>query len=118
MALAYLNRGSVRDAEYYLNQAQKLAENVHSAAYVARAATGLAAIQSGLRAYDASLTLLAAADKLAIDGVDAIDVSRAKGDVLAQQAEEEEAEELFVHAASAIDVLDAGFNTADSVLPS
>jgi predicted negative regulator of RcsB-dependent stress response len=118
LALAYLNRGSVRDAEYYLHQAEKLAEAVKSSAYAARAATGLAAIQSGLRAYEASLALLEGADKLAIDGVDAIAVSRAKGDVLAQQAAEEEAEELFIHAASAIDVLDAGFQTADSVQPS
>lgn len=99
-------------------QTQTLAQSVHSAAYAARASTGLAAIKAGLRAYDESLALLDAAGALINEGVSGIDVSRTRGDVLAKRAQEEEAEESFIQAVNAIDSLDLGFNTADSVLPS
>jgi separase len=79
---AYFTRGSCREAEYFAQQTQDLAESVNAPTMVARALMRKGEIQLYQRQLDASRDSLAKAAELLQDlpGVDAADMRRLNGD--------------------------------------
>ncbi|ORY21586.1 hypothetical protein BCR39DRAFT_562599, partial [Naematelia encephala] len=120
LAQAFAQRGTVRECEYYLKQAEIVATATKTSTMVTRAKTQLAHLQYRLRRLEkADSTIEEASKNLAIaDGPDAIEIERLRGELLARHEETEQANELFVHASADIGTLDTAFTEAEALITS
>jgi hypothetical protein len=85
-----------------------------------RVSAQLAQLQFRLQDYDQSAQNLDIATQLLsiVDGPDAVDIKRIKGDLYARQSQLEEAEEMFGLTAREIGGLDERFGVNESLVPS
>ncbi|KAG1748438.1 peptidase family C50-domain-containing protein [Suillus paluster] len=105
---AYFTRGSSREAEYFAQQAQDLAESVNAPTMAARALMRKSEIQLYQRQLDAGRNSLAKAAELLQDlpGVDAADMRRLNGDWNRLNAQAEDARDLYVEASAMLGELE------------
>ncbi|OCF35317.1 hypothetical protein I316_02863 [Kwoniella heveanensis BCC8398] len=120
LATAFAYRGSVRDAEYFLNLSSVVADAVKSKVLGARIGTRQAEILFRMRKWEQTgETLETAAGSLnMMEGPDMIDLNRLKGDLYARTEMVEEAGEVFESTSKEIAGLDAVFTAAEAVIPS
>ncbi|KAG1861269.1 peptidase family C50-domain-containing protein [Suillus subluteus] len=105
---AYFTRGSCREAEYFAQQTQDLAESVNAPAMVARALMRKTEIQLYQRQLDAGRDSLAKAAELLQDlpGVDAADVRRLNGDWNRLNGQVQDAKDLYEEASAMLGELE------------
>jgi hypothetical protein len=138
LADAYAQRGSAKEAIYYLSLADATARAVRSSAGIARAATKGATLQTRMQKLELAQTKIGEASTALTlvsvsyhdlntrretywsqtEGPDMFDLQRVKGDLLARQEMAEEANEVFEAASRGIHGLDTVFSAADALLPS
>ena len=75
LASAYLRRGSVREAEYFIREAEQLASSLNAPALLCRALAMKVEVQLQLRQLDTALTTLRAATNT-VDGITGPDAAR------------------------------------------
>ncbi|KAL1407397.1 separin protein [Vanrija albida] len=119
LALALARRGSIKECEYYLQQARYMAPTVRSSIYTSRVESHSAEVESRkLRFEHSAEHLQQAIDALAIeDGVDAVNLMRVKGELLSKQQEPGEADELFLAAVESLTGLDNEFGASEARMP-
>ncbi|KAG0699186.1 peptidase family C50-domain-containing protein [Suillus ampliporus] len=105
---AYFTRGSSREAEYFAQQAQDLAESVNAPTMAARALMRKSEIQLYQRQLDAGRDSLAKAAELLQDlpGVDAADMKRLNGDWNRLHEQAEDARGLYEEASAMLGELE------------
>lgn len=120
LALTLARRGSVKECEYYLQQARSMAPTVRSSIYTSRVESHTAEVESRkLRFEHSAEHLQQAIDALAIeDGVDAVNLMRVKGELLSKQQEPGEADEMFMAAVDSLTGLDTEFGASEARMPS
>ncbi|GLB42455.1 putative peptidase family C50 [Lyophyllum shimeji] len=113
----YFNRGSAREAEYFAQQAQDLAESLNAPPMVSRALAKKAEIQLYQAHFDASRECLTKASELLenIPGTENVDVRRLQGVYNERLACTEDANEFYEASMSMIDELDQAFKQFDGV---
>ncbi|KAG5639575.1 hypothetical protein H0H81_012246 [Sphagnurus paluster] len=114
----YLNRGSSREAEYFTQQAQDLAESLNTPTQVSRALAkrGEVLLYQGL--FDASSQCLAKAARLVgnTPGFESVDVHRLQGLYSERVAHSVEANELYEESMNMMEELDQIFKHFDGVV--
>lgn len=112
---AYVARGSAREAEYFVQQAQDLAESLNLPAMLSRAYARRGEIHLHLGKLDTAHSFLI--DALALmhelPGVDAADIRRLCGVYNELAAEHKNAQQLFTEASSMLTELEKAFSTVD-----
>ncbi|KAG1823730.1 peptidase family C50-domain-containing protein [Suillus subaureus] len=105
---AYFTRGSCREAEYFAQQTQDLAESVNAPTMVARALMRKGEIQLYQRQLDAGRDSLAKAAELLQDlpGVDAADMRRLNGDWNRLNEQVQDAKDLYEEASTMLGELE------------
>lgn len=116
---AYFARGSPREAEYFAQQAQELAESLNAPAMVSRALTRKGEIQLHQGQLDDGYANLMRAAELLEDmpGPDAADIHRLRGYYSQLKAMHGDAHELYKGAARMLEELEKLFSGLDA-LPS
>lgn len=117
LSQSYFVRGSAREAEYFAQQAQDLAESLNAPAMVSRALgkKGEVQLYEGLlpEAYE---TLLLAAKLLAdLPGSDAAEIQRLCGDYSQRSARDTDACQLYEEATVMLEELDKTFSALDGL---
>lgn len=94
---AYANRGSAREAQYFIRQAEELAKVLGSPTMTSRALLLRSEIQFALGQHDEAQETLTEANEVLHEPttLDLVDVHRAMGDQLVQHANEADAQEEF-----------------------
>ncbi|KAG6813285.1 hypothetical protein H0H92_012440 [Tricholoma furcatifolium] len=112
LAEVYLFRGSAREAEYFAQQAQDLAESLNAPSLVSRALAKKGEIQLYRGHLDSSLEyLLAATDLLEnLPGAESINVQRLRGLYNERMAREKDARVLYEKSLHMINELDLAFD--------
>lgn len=112
---AYVVRGSVREAEYFVQQAQDLAESLKLPAMLSRAYARRGEIHLHLGKLDSAHGFLMDALDLMKDipGVDAADVRRLCGVYNELAAEHKSAQQLYTEALSMLSELEKAFSTVE-----
>ncbi|KAL5499098.1 ESP1 [Sanghuangporus vaninii] len=120
LSRAYALRGSVREAEYFEQQAEELAHVLGSPTMTLHALLQKSELKMGLRSMESSLTTLEEATRLApgADGLHEIDVHRALGDRLLLCSHEKEAQGEFDLAAGTLAKATKRFGSFDKLAPS
>ena len=117
LSQAYLNRGSAREAEYFAQQAQDLAESLNVPTMVSRALAKKGEIQLYQRQFEASLENLTRAAELVqdISGIDSIDVQRLRGIYNERMAMQMDASVIYEETLNMIEELDQTLKQFDGV---
>ena len=117
LSQAYLNRGSAREAEYFVQQAQDLAESLNAPTMVSRALAKKGEIQLYQRQFEASLESLTRAAELVQDtsGIDSIDVQRLRGIYNERMAMQVDASAIYEETLNMLKELDQTFKQFDGV---
>ena len=119
LSQAYCLRGSVREAEYFEQQAEELARVLGSSAMSLRALLQKSELQMSLRNLGDAEKTLEAATQLARDprGLHAVDVHRAVGERLILCSQEEEAQGRLDQAAGVLAKETKNFDVLDKLVP-
>ncbi|EGO04017.1 hypothetical protein SERLA73DRAFT_84238 [Serpula lacrymans var. lacrymans S7.3] len=112
---AYFARGSAREAEYFAQQAHDMAESLNTQAMASRALARKGEIQLHQGQIDTGHeSLLRAAELLAdLEGTDAADIRRLRGDFSQISGEEKDPRQLYKEAATMIAELEKNFASLD-----
>jgi separase len=115
---AYFARGSPREADYFAQQAQSLAESLNAPAMVSRALTRKGEIQLHQGQLDGGYASLMRAAELLEDmpGPDAADIRRLRGYYSQLKAMHGDAHELYEGAARMLEELEKLFSGLDGLL--
>lgn len=119
-AQATAARGSVGDAEYFLNQARIIGHAVHAPVILARYAARMSELKSRLAQLEQSEERLdEAANRLVDhDGPEMVEVKKQRGDLLVKQGRSDQAEAIWSGVMQELEGLDALFGEKDSILVS
>ena len=117
LSQAYLNRGSAREAEYFAQQAQDLAESLNAPTMVTRALAKKGEIQLYQGQLEASRESLTKASVLLrnVPGIDNADVRRLRGVYNERTAQPVDASELYEETINMIEELDQAFKNFDGL---
>lgn len=117
LSQAYFVRGSPREAEYFAQQAQELAESLNAPAMVSRALTKKGEILLHQGQVEESYENLERAAQFLHDvpGTEAADIYRLRGVYYQRGAKDLDAQQLFQRAATVLEELDRAFFAADGV---
>jgi len=117
LSQAYLNRGSAREAEYFAQQAQDLAESLNAPAMVSRALAKKGEIQLYQGQLEDRHESLMKANELLQNGpgVDDVDVCRLRGVYNERAAQPMDASELYEETINMIEELDQAFGNFDGL---
>jgi separase len=113
----YLNRGSSREAEYFVQQAQDLAQSLNAPTMVSRALAKKGEIQLYQHQFEASLENLTKAAELVQNtpGVDHFDIQRLQGIYNERIAMQDDACEIYEGTMNMIEQLNEAFQEFDSL---
>lgn len=116
LASAYLRRGSVREAEYFIREVEQLASSLNAPALLCRALTMKVEVQLQLRQLDTALTTLrTATDTLNnITGPDAAGLRKLHGEYNELLLQNEDAQLQYTEALKMLEELDKMFPGLDS----
>jgi separase len=116
LASAYLRRGSVREAEYFIREAEQLATSFNAPAMICRALTMKVEVQLQLRQLDTALnTLRAATDTLNdIVNPDAAELRKLHGEYNELLLQNKDAQLLYTEALRMLEELDKMFSGLDA----
>ena len=111
LASVYLRRGSVREAEYFIREAEQLASSINAPALLAQALTMKVEVQLQLRQLDTALTTLhAAADTLNdLTGPDAAGLRKLQGEHSELLLQNNDAQQQYTKALEMLEGLDKMF---------
>jgi separase len=111
LASVYLRRGSVREAEYFVREAEQLASSINAPALLCRALAMKVEIQLQLRQFDTALTTLhAATDALNdITGPDAARLRKLQGEHSELLLQDKDARQQYTEALKMLEELDKMF---------
>ncbi|KAG6920238.1 hypothetical protein DXG01_005007 [Tephrocybe rancida] len=114
----YMNRGSVREAEYFAQQAQDLAESLNAPTLVSRALAKKGEIQLYQGHLETSLECLTTAATLLekMPGVESIDVRRLRGIYNERMAHVGDASTFYEESLDMIDELEEAFQQIDNLV--
>lgn len=117
LSQVYLSRGSPREAEYFAQQAQNLAESLNAPAMVSRALAKRGEVQLYQGLLDRSFeTLTKASETLQSNfGFDSADICRLRGVYSERISQHTSARELYQETIDIIKSLDQAFNTFDGL---
>lgn len=117
LSQAYLNRGSVREAEYFAQQAQDLAESLNAPTMVSRALARKGEIQLYQGHFEVSLESLVKAGELLENtpGIDNVDIRRLRGIYNERMAQHMDANELYEETLNMIEEFDQAFRLFDGL---
>jgi separase len=113
---AYLVRGSPREAEYFIQQAQDVAQSYNAQAMVSRALSRKGEIQLHQGLLEVGYNSIIQAAELLQDtlGVDAADIERLRGDYNHLSEKEDDAGDLYLKATAILEELDKVFTSFDA----
>jgi separase len=113
----YLTRGSPREAEYFAQQAQDLAEALNVPTVVGRALARKGEVQLHLgQLQEANSTLEEAAALLShLPGIDTIVVHRLRAECNERSAQHEDAQELYLSTVKILEELDGAFQQFETL---
>ena len=119
LASAYLRRGSVREAEYFIREAEQLANSLNAPALICRALTTKVEAQLKLRQLEGALiTLRAATDTLNtlndITGPDAAGLHKLHGEYNELLYQNNDAQIRYTEALKMLEELDGMFSGLDA----
>lgn len=119
LAQAYFVRGSAREAEYFAQQAQDLAEAMNTPAMVSRALARKGEIYLHLGRLDEGYQcLVKAADLVSgLSALDAADIRRLHGDYSLKNLKSQDAQQLYEEAMNILEELQKSFSALDGVSP-
>jgi separase len=117
LSQAYLNRGSAREAEYFAQQAQDLAESLNAPTMVSRALAKKGEIQLYQGQLEASQESLMKASEILenVPGIDNADIRRLRGIYNERTAQPVDASELYEETINIIEELDQAFKNFDGL---
>jgi separase len=117
LSQAYLNRGSAREAEYFAQQAQDLAESLNTPTMVSRALAKKGEIQLYQGHLEVSYESLMKASALLqnMPGIEGVDVRRLHGVYHERMARAVNASELYEETIEMIEELDQAFKNFDGL---
>ncbi|KLT42574.1 hypothetical protein CC85DRAFT_274318 [Cutaneotrichosporon oleaginosum] len=119
IALALAQQGSVKECEYYLNQARGMVSSVRSSTLDARTASHTAEFETRRLNFEKTAEQIDhAVSVLTVDGPEAVEIQRIKGELFSRQAEGLAADELFAGAVEHLVGLDKEFMSAETKMPS
>lgn len=115
LAQAYFVRGSAREAEYFAQQAQDLAESINTPAMVSRALARKGEIYLHLGRLDEGYDcLVKAADLISgMSATDAADIRRLHGDYNQKSLKTEDAQHLYEEAMKILEELQISFSALE-----
>lgn len=117
LSRTYLTRGSAREAEYFSQQAQDLAESLNAPAMISRALAkkGEIQIHQG-QLEDGYNSLIQATELLGdIPGIDAADIRRLRGYYHQLKATPQNASESYAHALEMLEEFETQFSGLDTL---
>lgn len=116
LSQAYFTRGSAREAEYFAQQAEMLAETLCVPAMVSRALVRKSEIQLHLGHLEDVDSNLVKANTLLkeMPGTDAAEVRRLKGDHCYRHRQDTDARGMYVEATAMLGELETVFDTLDN----
>jgi len=116
LASAYLRRGSVREAEYFIREAEQLANSLNAPALVCRALAMKVEVQLQLRQLDTALTTLRAATGALNDttGPDAAGLRKLHGEYNELLLQNRNAQLRYTEALKMLEELDKMFSGLDA----
>jgi separase len=116
LASAYLRRGSVREAEYFIREAEQLASSLNAPALLCRALAMKVEVQLQLRQLDNALsTLLVAVNTLdGTTGPDAAGLSKLQGEYNELLSQNNDAQLRYAEALKLLEDLDKMFSGLDA----
>jgi separase len=111
LSRVYLRRGSVREAEYFIREAEQLATSINAPALLCRALTMKVEVQLQLRQLDTALTTLRAATNALNDvtGPDAAELSKLYGEHSELLLQDKDAQLQYTEALKTLEDLDKTF---------
>jgi tetratricopeptide (TPR) repeat protein len=111
LASVYLRRGSVREAEYFIREAEQLASSINAPALLCRALAMKAEVQLQLRQLDTALTTLHAATNVLNDitGPDAAKLRMLHGEHSELLLQDKDAQQQYAEALKMLEELDKMF---------
>lgn len=112
LASVYLRRGSVREAEYFIREAELLAESINAPALLCRALAMKIEIQLQLRQLDTALTTLRVATDALNDmtGPDAAGLRKLHGEHSELLLQNKDAQQQYTDALKMLEELDKTFS--------
>ena len=116
LASAYLRRGSVREAEYFIREAEQLASSLNAPALLCRALAMKVEVQLQLRQLDTALTTLRAATNT-VDGITGPDAARLRkldGEYNELLLQNKDAQLQYTEALQMLEELDKMFSGLDA----
>ena len=116
LASAYLRRGSVREAEYFIREAEQLANSLNAPALICRALAMKVEVQLKLRQLEGALTALrTATDALNdISGPDAAGLHKLHGEYNELLSQNKDAQLQYTEALQMLEELDRMFSGLDA----
>jgi separase len=116
LASSYLRRGSVREAEYFIREAEQLASSLNAPALLCRALAMKVEVQLQLRQLDNALsTLLVAVKTLnGTTGPDAAGLSKLQGEYNELLSQNNDAQLRYTEALKTLEDLDKMFSGLDA----
>ena len=111
LASVYLRRGSVREAEYFIREAEQLASSINAPALLGQALTMKVEVQLQLRQLDTALTTLHAATNTLNDltGPDAARLRKLQGEHSELLLQDKDAQQQYTEALEMLEELDKTF---------
>ncbi|KAF8878729.1 peptidase family C50-domain-containing protein [Infundibulicybe gibba] len=112
---AYFIRGSVRESEYFLQQAYDLAESLNVPAMMGRAMARKGELQLHQLELEGGLNSVQKAAELlgSVSGIDVADIQRLRGDFHARMARASDAEQIYRDVLIALENLNHDFKAVD-----
>ena len=112
LASVYLRRGSVREAEYFIREAELLADSINAPALLCRALAMKAEIQLELRQLDTALATLSVATNALNDmtGHDAAGLRKLHGEHSELMLQNKDAQQQYTDALKMLEELDKTFS--------
>ena len=112
LASVYLRRGSVREAEYFIREAELLADSINAPALLCRALVMKVEIQLQLRQLDTALTTLRVATNALNDmtGPDAAGLRKLHGEYSELLLQNKDAQQQYTDALKMLEELDETFS--------
>ena len=112
LASVYLRRGSVREAEYFIREAELLADSINAPALLCRALAMKAGIQLELRQLDTALATLSVATNALNDmtGHDAAGLRKLHGEHSELMLQNKDAQQQYTDALKMLEELDKTFS--------
>jgi separase len=116
LASAYLRRGSVREAEYFIREAEQLAKSLNAPALICRALAMKVEAQLKLRQLEGALTTLRAATDILNDvtGPDAAGLHKLHGEYNELLSQNKDAQLRYTEALKMLEELDRMFSGLDA----